>query len=1152
MTKNFRKIIKKSIWFFMLLGFFLNTGYIHSTQKVEIIVDGLLGSPSKFGIDRLFTTLENKGYLFSETDSIENSSASTILLIGTLKSSDLIRKLTNEGKIVLSENRESLAVKRQNLGDKTILIISGTDDRGLMYALLEITQQIETFDERNNWYDSIKEISESPQVPVRSMAVLLHNEDLEKDWYYSKAYWQNYFGMLAADRWNTFNLIFSHQTPYLSPLYAFHIDVDQHPEVKALGLSKEQQIKNLEMLKYISSLAKARGIDFTLGIWQQIAWEGKNQGRRQESMVKGLTRKNMHSYTYLALKKILMECPDINAVQLRINHESGIDYDEQTEFFKNSVFKAIKDCGRPVLLEARNVGLLRETIQSGVEMGLQTRVSHKYWGEHMVFPYHPTRIMWTYSYGDWLKYPQTYQNIYQVWTLGSHRLLLWGDPEYVRRFAPTTTFQNSVGFEICAPLSQKGYGNKPGSWRIFKDKEREYYNWEFERYWSFYRLFGRLTYNPQTGDEIWLREMSNRFGKAAVPAMAKAFRTASRILPLIMGSATIDYNMGIWPEKDMGGLINFYLHFMTFDEPRISNFLEFVENTIEGKYTAKLSPEEMATRLEKTASECEKAVILAEKSIKEPNKEFWAAKKDFLILSGMARYFSHKIRAAYNLGFYYELGDLSCLKTAIAHAELGLETWKKLSAIAEEIYYPNLVMGPGSYGHWKDNIVFVKNDLEQLQYQETLFNLVQNFDYGFDFGPRPYNNVTTIYTPYYTNYYTIENRFKGVFPLSLFNPQQPGFGWNEEVELISIKPAKIPRTLLRGSNIENLDFPSQALLGDFIQGTQSAVFRIDLPEGHYQAVVILTDKGPDARDHGPMSVSVIERFGERPIIVDKVIKKGEMLIKKFNFNMVGSRYSNFRLKLSASEGADFILNALTFTRIEPHIAHLPVRRAVPGNKLRFNATVTLPEQILQPVKDSLSIARGTTSTIEPPPDKIESVRFFYSTDNGYSYISAEMKAEDKIYTISLPGDTVQSGEIRYYIGAIDSIGQTVQIPEKSQKRNYYLIKISDDLTPPVVMHSQEKQWNPGVPLLIKAIVSDNSSVAKVLLYYRPTRQAQQYSIATMYPQGNNVYSATIPGNIITTEFDLMYYIEALDEFGNGIFYPDPDINDPQIIVKIRR
>ncbi len=1160
MTKYSKKITKKSIFsyslkraavFLLLLSPFLNASYIQSTPNVEIIVDGQLGSPSKFGISRLFETLENKGYLFSKIDSIENSILSDILLIGTLKSSDLIRRLNNEGKLKLSENGESLSVKRQIQGDKKILIISGTGDRGLMYALLEITQQIETFDGINSWYDSIKEISESPQVPVRSMAVLLHNEDLEKDWYYSKAFWQNYFGMLAANRWNTFNMIFSHQTPYLSPLYAFHIDVDQHPEVRALELSKEQQIKNLEMLKYISFLAKSRGIDFTLGIWQQIAWEGKNQGRQQESMVKGLTRKNMHSYTYLALKKILMECPDINAVQLRINHESGIDYDEQTEFFKNSVFRAIKDCGRPVLLEARNVGLLRETIQSGVDMGLQTRVSHKYWGEHMVFPYHPTRIMWTYSYGDWLKYPQTYQNIYQVWTLGSHRLLLWGDPEYVRRFAPTTTFQNSVGFEICAPLSQKGYGNKPGNWRIFKDKEREYYNWEYERYWSFYKLFGRLTYNPKTGDEIWLRDISQRFGKAAVPAMAKAFRTASRILPLIMGSATVDYNMGIWPEKDMGGLINFYLHFMTFDESRISNFMDFVENTIQGKYTAKLSPEEMATRLEKTAAECEKAVILAEESIKQPNKEFWAAKKDFLILSGMARYFSHKIRATYNLGFYYELGDLSCLKTAISHAQSGLEAWKKLSAIAEEIYYPNLVMGPASYGHWKDNIVFVKNDLEQLLYQETLFNLVQNFDYGFDFGPGPYNNVTTIYTPSYTNYYTIENRFLGVFPSSSFNPQQPGFGWNDTVELMAVKPQKIPRTLLRASNIENLDMPAQALLGDFVQGKQSAVFRIDLPEGHYQAVVILTDKSPNPRDHGPMSVSVIERFGERPIIVDKVVKKGEMLIKKFNFNMVGSRYSNFKLKLSASEGSDFILTGLTFTRVEPHIAHLPIRRAVPGQKLIFNATVTLPEQILQPVKNSLSIARGTTSTIEPP-DKIENVSFFYSSDKGKSYITSEMKSEDNIYTFSLPGNTVQSGEIRYFIEATDSIGQIVQIPEKSQNKNYYSIKVSDDLTPPSVTHTQEKYWNPGEPLLVKATVLDNSPIAKVLLYYRPTRQAQQYSVVTMYPKGNNVYSATIPGSIITTEFDLMYFIEALDEFGNGIFYPDPDITDPQIIVKIRR
>ncbi len=1123
----------------------------NQARDVEIIVDGAIGKPAQFGIEQLIKILETKGYPFSTQESLTVSRAFNILLIGTLKGSNLIKKLKNEGKLSLLENKESLAVKRQKEGDKNILIISGADDRGLMYALLEIAQQIETLDARKNWYSSIKEVSESPLVPVRSMAILLHNEDCEKDWYYSKEHWQAYFGMLAANRWNAFNLIFSHQTPYLSPLYAFHVNVDQHPEVKARGLAEEQRIKNLEMLRYISSLARERGINFTIGIWQQIAWAGKHQGSRQESMVTGLSRKNMYSYTYNALKNLLEECPDISTVQLRINHESGIDYDEQTDFYKNAVFKAIKDCGRRVLLETRNVGLLRETVQAALDVGLPTRVSHKYWGEHMVSPYHPTRIMWTYSYGDWLKYPQKYQNMYQVWTLGSHRLFLWGDPDFVRRFAPTTRFQNAVGFEICAPLSQKGYGNEPGAWRIFRDREREYYKWEFERYWSFYRLFGRLTYNPETSDEIWQREMRHRFGNEAVPEVARAYKTASRILPLIMGSATIDYNMGIWPEKDMGGLINFYLHFITFNKLRISNFIEFVDNTIEGKHSAKLTPEEIATRLEAIASECEKSIVLAENLIKKPNKEFWATKKDFQILSGMARYFAQKIRAAYNLGFYYTLGDLSLLKKAISNASKGLEIWKKLSAVAEEIYYPNLVMGPGSYGHWKDNIVFVKNDLEQLLHQEELFKLLQNFDFGFDFGPKAYTSVTTIYTPYYTNYYTIEHRFQGVFPHSFFNPQQ-GFGWNKEVVLKAEQPPKIPRRLWRASNLKNLDIPSQALLGDFIQGSEPAVFRIDLPEGHYQATLIITDKSPNPSDHGPMSVSVIERFGERPIITDKIVCKGETLIERFNFNMVGSRYSNFRLKLSAAKGADFIFNGLTFTRIEPHIAHLPLRRAIPGKDLVFKATVTLPVQVLQPHKTSLSIARGTTSTIEPP-EKIEGVSFYYSTDNGRSYRCLEMKEEeDMIYSVTLSGQDIQEGEIRYYMEASDSIGQTVHLPKGSQTDNYYPIKITNDLTPPVTTHAHEKEWNPGEPLQIKATVIDDSSIAKVLLYYRPTRQAMEYSITTMYPEGNNVYSATIPGKAITKEFDLMYYIEALDEFGNGIFYPDPDVTDPHIIIKVRR
>ena len=78
-----------------------------------------------------------------------------------------------------------------------------------MDEIFEIAEQIESLSRPASWFSSIKEAQESPLVPVRSMAVLLHNEDCEKEWYYSEAYWQEYFALLAENRWNAFNLIFS-------------------------------------------------------------------------------------------------------------------------------------------------------------------------------------------------------------------------------------------------------------------------------------------------------------------------------------------------------------------------------------------------------------------------------------------------------------------------------------------------------------------------------------------------------------------------------------------------------------------------------------------------------------------------------------------------------------------------------------------------------------------------------------------------------------------------------------------------------------------------------------------------------------------------------------------------------------------------------
>src|SRR5690554_7455281 len=51
-------------------------------------------------------------------------------------------------------------------------------------------------------------------------------------------------------------------------------------------------------------------------------------------------------YCAEGLKSILAACPSITAVQMRMNHESGVSMELQTEFFQ-SQFEAVSDACRP-------------------------------------------------------------------------------------------------------------------------------------------------------------------------------------------------------------------------------------------------------------------------------------------------------------------------------------------------------------------------------------------------------------------------------------------------------------------------------------------------------------------------------------------------------------------------------------------------------------------------------------------------------------------------------------------------------------------------------------------------------------------------------------------------------------------------------------
>ncbi len=113
------------------------------------------------------------------------------------------------------------------------------------------------------------------------------------------------------------------------------------------------------------------------------------------------------------------------------------------------------------------------------------------------------------------------------------------------------------------------------------------------------------------------------------------------------------------------------------------------------------------------------------------------------------------------------------------------------------------------------------------------------------------------------------------------------------------------------------------------------------------------------------------------------------------------------------------------------------------------------------------------------------------------------------------------------------------------------VAVTADDQAPAVKHEKIHQWTAGEPLVIRAEVTDPSGLDAVYLRYRGVNQHQDFHRAVMLPTGGaNEYRATIPGNHIDARWDLMYYIETIDAYGNGKIYPDLERETPYVVVDL--
>jgi len=669
------------------------------------------------------------------------------------------RQILSAANVSLPSGPEALSLAEGKAGGRPVLLAGGSDPRGLVFAVLELADRLKY----GSPLDVKSPIVEKPANTVRSCARCFVSDVEDKSWFYDRELWSEYLTTLATHRFSRFNLTLgigyngNNNIPdsYFYFPYPFLLAVPGY-DVTAVGLPNSERDQNMEILKFICEQTVARGLQFNLALWSH-AYQWPNADTNYK--IAGLTDEKHAAYCRDGLAIILKDCPGITGLSFRVHHESGIP-DGRYDFWE-TLFSAVKNSGRKIDIDIHAKGTDERHIAIARATGMPVSMAPKFWAEHMGMPYHQAAIreqefqplpvrpgreytsitarrnFLRYGYGDYLKDTRQYDIIHRVWP-GTQRHLLWGDPAMAAGYGRAFSFSGSLGVELFEPLSFKGrMGSGMAGGRIaYADKSLEP-KWDWQKYDYQYRVWGRLTYNPETDPDGYRRYLRREFRGAAQDVEA-ALGHASRILPVITTThGASGSNNSYWPEMYMNMPIvdpkraepyrdtpdpKVFGTVSAFDPQLFSTVNECAAALVGGQGTAKYNPLDVAQWLDDLSSAAAKSQERAlAKAPKKNAPEFRRVATDVAIQAGIGRFFAYKFRSGVLWSLYQSTGDRTALTEAIKAYKTAREAWASMAEPAKAVYAADITYGRNANmrGHWFDRIAGIDGDLADMEAQLT-------------------------------------------------------------------------------------------------------------------------------------------------------------------------------------------------------------------------------------------------------------------------------------------------------------------------------------------------------------------------------------------------------------------------------------------------
>ncbi len=618
--------------------------------------------------------------------------------------------------------------------------VQGSDTTGAMYGLLDVAEQLVM--NSGDW-SKVEAREGSPRFEFRALkfnlpwdayrtneAITLHMDvckDLE--------YWEAFLDMMAENRFNVLSLWNLHP-------FSFMIRPTNFPE--ACPFSDEELAEWRTLFQGIFRMARERGIDTYIVNWNIFVSEAYQKAhdlprRGNISVQRGeITQEQMDMakrYNRECVTQVLNEYPNLTGIGLSLGEAmGGMTAQEREDWMLDSIIRGTQEADRPAKLIHRvpfsaglsNAGttsrsteeLTRAALEQIDRVELPIYIEAKFNWSHghstpKLIKVHGGKLTDTY----WNPLPTSYK---MAWMIRNEDffMLRWGQSDFIRKHIELNG-QDFVGGYFTGSETYI-----PALDYITKSQDKEW-TWAFERQWLFYKMWGRLLYDPQTPDTIFANQFKQRYGKQG-RKLFDAWQLASKVPLRFASYIDLNNDKSFYSEgflardnRDSSQFLdlNLFLKKPVLDPDYISakSFAEamLAEDELPED---KITPIELAEMLEEDARTARKLI----RGIKAKGRE--ALKQeltDIQAWSLLGEYLADKLRGAIDFAMYRENGDSKNKAAARNHIENGIKHWEDLVELTDPVYRTVPLTHFHYYEdnsfHWKKLLPLVRKDLEIIE-----------------------------------------------------------------------------------------------------------------------------------------------------------------------------------------------------------------------------------------------------------------------------------------------------------------------------------------------------------------------------------------------------------------------------------------------------